>query len=174
MSSLSLPHDGVVDIMRWPDAHATTHGHRIDDDYVELFWLPILGPTSTWLLRRLARGLLALPHGYSCDLASLAQSLGVSYSAESGAFARAVNRCVMFGMCQQIAVTPRVTLAVRTHVPTLSRRHRDRLPSELNDDHDTWLARRHQQMPFHHVAGLFLVVAVASASTVDIEPLAVS
>lgn len=151
MSSLALPHDGIVDVLRWPDTHATTHGHRIDDEYTELFWLPILGPTSTWLLRRLARGLLELPNGYSCNLSDLARSLGVSYSTNSGAFPRALSRCVMFGMCQQIAVVPRVTLTVRTHVPSLSRRHRERLPDELRDDHDIWLAGHR-----HRTTGLFL------------------
>ena len=36
------------------------------------FWLGVLGPTATWLMRRLAAGLDHQPDGYQIDLASTA------------------------------------------------------------------------------------------------------
>lgn len=124
-------HDNVVE----------ANGYPIEHPYVEMFWLPILGPTATWLARRLASGLVGEPSGYSCDMADLARALGVSYTqGRHNPFARALQRCAMFGVAQQLAIEPVRTVAVRTSLPRLPHRHLDRLPDALRLAHEDWLA----------------------------------
>ena len=105
-----------------------------------MFWLPVLGPTATWLLRRLASGLTHEPNGYIINMNDIARSIGVAYSeGRHNPFARALQRCVMFGVAQQIAVTPVRTIAVRTHVPRIPHRHLSRLPEQLVTAHQDWI-----------------------------------
>jgi len=44
---------------------------------VEDYWLGILGPSTVWLLRRLAAGFEYSPEGFDLDLAETARSLGL-------------------------------------------------------------------------------------------------
>lgn len=135
----SLTHH-QLSILHWHDVHVETAGFAIDDPYVEMFWLPILGPTATWLLRRLAAGLIYQPTGYTIDMNDVARSIGVAYSdGRHNPFARALHRCIMFGVAQQIAVTPERTISVRTHVPRIPHRHLSRLPEALVVAHHDWV-----------------------------------
>lgn len=132
------PHQ--LSIVKWHDAQIDVTGFAIDDPYVEMFWLPILGPTATWLLRRMAAGLTYEPTGYIIDMNDVARSIGVAYSeGRHNPFARALHRCVMFGVAQQIAVHPIRTIAVRTHVPRIPHRHLSRLPEQLVLAHHDWI-----------------------------------
>lgn len=125
----------VMIVLPWHDPVVERIGHRADSAYVELFWLGILGPTATWLLRRLNAGLDEHPDGYEVDLPDTARSLGIAYSAlPTNPFTRAVQRCVMFGLAQSLG-TSGTTLAVRRYVPPLSRRHLARLPLPLQQAH---------------------------------------
>ena len=45
--------------------------------YVELFWLPVIGPSTTWLLRRLNVVLDGEPSGVEVDLSDLSLALGL-------------------------------------------------------------------------------------------------
>ena len=63
----------------WSDPIVDDHGHDPRSAYVERFWLGVLGPTATWVLRRLARGLDAEPAGYCVDLVATARTMGLSY-----------------------------------------------------------------------------------------------
>ena len=51
-----LPTDHLR-VTPWPDAVIDALGHDPRSPYVEQFWLSVLGPSTTWLLRRLATGL---------------------------------------------------------------------------------------------------------------------
>jgi len=134
-----LPNDSLIHVVNWSDPVVERSGYRVDDRYVEMFWLPILGPTATWLLRRMAGGLFEQPDGYAVDLHDLAHCLGVSYaSGKQSPFARALQRCVMFGVSQQVAIVPQHTLAVRTVLPRLSQRHLSRLSDQLVTAHGQW------------------------------------
>src|SRR5688572_3024262 len=44
-------------------------GHDPRSPYVERFWLGVLGPSTTWLLRCLAYGFDGQPDGFDLDLA---------------------------------------------------------------------------------------------------------
>jgi hypothetical protein len=130
----------IINVVAWKDELVDAKGFVVNDPYVEMFWLPILGPTATWLLRRLAAGLEHSHDGYAVDMEDLARGIGVAYSTgRHNPFARALHRCVMFGVAQQLAILPERTFAVRTHIPVLPQRHLTRLPEALRIAHHDWL-----------------------------------
>ncbi len=136
----TITNSSIINVVAWKDELVDAKGFVVNDPYVEMFWLPILGPTATWLLRRLAAGLEHSSNGYSVDMEDLARGIGVAYSTgRHNPFARALHRCVMFGVAQQLAVLPERTLAVRTHIPVLPVRHLTRLPEALRIAHHDWL-----------------------------------
>ena len=128
---------GTTIVVRpWIDPLVDEHGHDPRSAYVETFWLGVLGPTATWLLRRLAAELEAHPDGLDFDLARTAASMGMSFqSSRSSAFSKALQRCVMFGLAHQL---PDGGLAVRRRVPAVAHRHLRRLPPELQLLHQEW------------------------------------
>jgi hypothetical protein len=122
----------------WPDQVIDALGYDVHSRYVELFWLPTLGPTATWLLRRLVAGLEVYAEGYELDLAETATALGLTHAAsKSCPFTRAFQRCVMFGVAHQM----HDGIAVRRRVPPLAARQIDRLPAHLHAAHDGWRTR---------------------------------
>ncbi|MGA0863071.1 MAG: hypothetical protein ACO3RB_04175 [Ilumatobacteraceae bacterium] len=141
---LDLPTNGRLPVVPWHDPVIDLNGEATTGDYVEWFWLPVLGPTATWLLRRLAALVAGADECDSpvvVDLAELAHSIGVTWQPNrEGAFARALTRCVMFGACAPSADTESLTLAVRLTMPHLPARHIGRLPLSLRDSHAEWIA----------------------------------
>lgn len=147
----TIPTDShMLQVVPWEDPVVDARGFRVDDPYVEMFWLPVLGPTATWLLRRLASGLSADPAGFSVDMADLARGIGVAYSeGRHNPFGRALHRCVMFGAAQQIAAVPCRTVAVRRHLPVLAGRHLARLPDQMQIAHVDWLSAYRESSTSH-------------------------
>src|SRR3546814_16003976 len=66
----------TISVRPWPDPVIDQVGHDPRSPYVEQFWLGILGPTATWLLRRLDSGLEESPAGYDLALERTARQLG--------------------------------------------------------------------------------------------------
>jgi hypothetical protein len=131
-----------VIVVPWHDPVVESIGYDARSAYVELFWLGILGPTSTWLLRRLVTGLDAFPEGYELDLAETATALGLSLTAGvHSPFGKALNRCIMFGMAHEVAGG----IAIRRQIPPLSLRHLRRLPPHLQEAHTEWVERRQSE-----------------------------
>lgn len=123
-------------ITPWIDPILTTRGHDPRSEYVEMFWLGVIGPSALWILRRLATELEAHPEGYRIDLGLVAGAVGLSASrGHASPFGRALARCVMFGLMRTTADG----FAVRPHLPTVSLRHLQRLPAELRELHQAWL-----------------------------------
>jgi len=123
-----------LEVLAWPDALLDTHGFSPRSSYVETYWLGILGPSATWLLRRLDAGLEAAPGGYTADLGELAACLGLRRAGgRRVSIERALERCVAFGLAQRL---PGARLAVRRHLPPLPRRHLERLPRALRAAHE--------------------------------------
>ena len=144
---LSAPLTPTIVVMPWHDPVVESVGYDARGPYVELFWLGILGPTSTWLLRRLVTGLDAYPDGYELDLAETATALGLSLTAGvHSPFGKALNRCIMFGMAHEVAGG----IAVRRQIPPLPLRHLRRLPAHLQTAHIEWVTR--QQAPEERLA----------------------
>jgi hypothetical protein len=120
-------------------------GHHPRSPYVELFWLGVLGPSATWLIRRLAMRLEEEPEGCLVSTAEIAGEIGLgSRQALQAAFDRAFERCCRFGLMQRGRHN---TLFVRTLLPDLTFRMADRLPPRLRATHDRW--RRSQSADPH-------------------------
>ena len=97
----------------------------------------VLGPTATWLLRRLVAGFDHHPDGYELDVADTAR--GPRAQRHQGhrrrRSPRPLQRCVMFGVVQHAQPTAWV---VRRRVPPISQRHLLRLPTDLQTAHEQW------------------------------------
>lgn len=134
------PDDGTclastIHVRPWIDAVIDDGGHDPRSRYVERFWLGVLGPTATWLLRRLAAEFDQSPHGYDIDLTDTASAMGLSYTVgRPSPFAKALQRCVMFGLAHQTSEG----MAVRRRVPPIAHRHLRRMPESLQAEHETW------------------------------------
>jgi hypothetical protein len=122
-------------VVPWYDPVVDSIGYEVRSQYVELFWLNVLGPTATWILRRLVLGFDRYPLGYELDLEETASALGLSYTVgTANAFMRSLNRCVLFGVSQRTDGG----LAVRRRVPPVATRHLMRMPPHLRNAHQQW------------------------------------
>ena len=131
----SLPADTLT-ILPWPDPVIDRLGHDPRSWYVETYWLGILGPSTTWLLRRVAAGFDARPDGFDLPLADTARCLGLGdKGGRHSPFSRALTRCVQFDLAQPQGDG---VLGVRRMLPPLNRRQALRLPESLRAAHESW------------------------------------
>ena len=132
----------TLHVTAWADPVLERVGHDPRSTYVEQFWLGILGPSTTWLLRRLADGLESRPDGYDLTLEDTARSLGLGMKGgRHSPFVRALVRACQFRLTEVVGSEG---LAVRTKLPSLSRHQLERLPPALQDAHRSWEARARQ------------------------------
>jgi hypothetical protein len=125
----------ALHIRPWPDPVIDSVGHDPRSFYVERFWLGVLGPSTTWLLRRLAAGLDLQPAGFDLPLGETARALGLGGEGRSSPFVRALNRCCQFQLAQP---HEEGVLAVRRRLPPLNRRQLTRLSESLQAEHQRW------------------------------------
>jgi len=131
------PTFATLTVRPWSDPVIDALGHDPRSPYVERFWLPILGPSTTWLLRLLAAELDANPPGFQLDVAEAATILGIgSRGGRSSPFMRALTRCCRFDMAEVLAEG---SLAARRKLPPLNRRQLLRLPPSLQQIHREWM-----------------------------------
>jgi hypothetical protein len=120
----------------WADDVIDRLGFDPRAPYVERFWLGILGPSTTWLLRRVAAGFDAEPEGFELDLPETARALGLGdRGGRHSPFLRAVNRTVQFGLATGVGSHE---LLVRRRLPPLARRQVERLSPALQAAHRRW------------------------------------
>lgn len=125
-------------IRPWDDPVVDARGHDPRSAYVERFWLSVIGPTATWIMRRLADEFDLQPDGFTIDLDQAATSMGLSFSkGHNSPFGKALHRCVMFGLAQPTSDG----FAVRRRFPTVAQRHLKRLPIDVQTTHDEWARR---------------------------------
>jgi hypothetical protein len=112
-------------------------GFPTDDAYVETYWLPIIGPSALWALRRIGGWLSDCPEGLELPHAPFAGELGLgSPNGRHSPMIRTLARLVLFEMA---AVAPSDALAVRRFAPPVPRRLAVRLPDHLAARHDAEL-----------------------------------
>jgi hypothetical protein len=117
--------DPVIDKVGFPTGHA----------YVEIYWLPIIGPSALWALRRIGGWLSDSPDGFDMPHAPFAGELGLgSPNGRHSPMICTLARLVVFEMA---VVTPQDALAVRRFAPPVRRRLAIRLPGHLAARHDT-------------------------------------
>jgi hypothetical protein len=136
--NLIFPTD-VMQVVPWVDPVVDSLGFDPRSDYVELFWLGVIGPSTTWLMRRFAAAFDRSPEGFTFDLAETAQALGIGGSGgtlggRNSPFARTLVRACQFGLAQPNGTR----LAVRRRLPPLNARQLERLPGRLRTLHATW------------------------------------
>ena len=129
--------DPLIELVGFPPHHA----------YVELLWLPVVGPSGTWLYRRLWQRVQQHADGTIIDLADLAASIGLGRgTAENSPIQKALDRVVRFGLARWDG-----RLAVRTSAPPLACRQLGRLSPDLQAAHqalvDANRAARHPGEP---------------------------
>jgi hypothetical protein len=147
-------------VVPWYDEVVDPVGHDPRSQYVELFWLNVLGPTTTWLLRRLVGGLDTYPEGYELDLDQTARALGLGYSpGTTGPFTRSLNRCVLFGVAQALDGG----IGVRRRLPPVSQRQLARMPEHLRHAHHAWHHHHLAASPDHVQRAALLASAMAGA-----------
>ncbi|MHB8439464.1 MAG: hypothetical protein ACYDD4_09920 [Acidimicrobiales bacterium] len=126
-----------VQIVPWPDDVVEAHGLDPRSWYAEQFWLPVLGPTSLWLLRRAAAVFEQAPDGFTVELGELSRLLGLGGGiGRNSPMARTLGRCVNFDVARRSSGD---IIEVRRALPPLPQRYRVRLPLRLQRLHDAWL-----------------------------------
>ena len=124
-------------VSAWPDPVIDKLGYDPRSAYVEKFWLGILGPSTTWLMRRVAAGLDANSEGFVLDMERTARSLGLGgKGGRHGPFQRSISRLVTFELAKVLFPNE---LAVRRFIPPLPRRHLMRLDTSAQEEHRLWL-----------------------------------
>jgi hypothetical protein len=154
----------------WDDRIVDHLGHDPRSAYVEMFWLPILGPSTTLLLRRIATLLDQEPDGTEVELAGIARSLGLgTQGGKRSAFVRAIDRSTQFGLAQQLGPS---RLAVRRKVPPLTQRQVVRLPQPLQGQHSDWMHHhrpRNESRALQRARELALDLASSGIEEDDVE-----
>lgn len=122
-------------VSKWPDAVVEDHGFPVmSSAYVETFWLPVLGPSSLWLLRRLVSTIELADGNALFDTELLSQMLGLGHGiGKHSILGRSVHRLVKFGAGQMNG--PGDHLVVRTHLGTVPRGLRAGWPEFLQAAH---------------------------------------
>ena len=127
----------TLTIRPWTDEVIDRLGFDPRSPYVERFWLGVLGPSTTWLLRRFATAFDGDPDGFELPLSETARALGLGdRGGRHSPFLRSLNRSVQFEMAQVVGPTE---LAVRRYLPPLSRRHLVRLGPALQEEHQRYI-----------------------------------
>lgn len=155
----------TVLVIPWRDDVVEASGHDPRSQYVERFWLGILGPSTTWFLRSLAWGLDASPDGFQVSFADMAHAMGLGGRVgRHSPFMKAVHRAAQFELVslqQRALETPhtdtdrpappeegdatcpsesrQTILCARRKMPWLSRRMTASLPTALQHEHHLWV-----------------------------------
>ena len=129
----------------WRDEVVEAVGFGPRSMYVEMCWLPVLGPTSTWLYRRLGSWAEFNPEGTTVNLVDLAVSLGLGDSlTKNSKLNHAIERLARF---DALHCTNSSELQVRTALAPLPGRHLERLSYASRRLHDELTRRPPSTLP---------------------------
>jgi hypothetical protein len=145
---------------------STRNGYDAQSSYVEQFWLPVLGPSTTLFIRHLNIRLERGGEGVIVETALTARALGLGeHPGRHAPFLRAVRRAIDYdlvsvGERDETSPESEFPLLVRRLVPPLPKRLAERLPEPLAREHrqaltrsgaeETPLARRARQLAVTH------------------------
>lgn len=140
-TDVALDVPSTLTVRPWPDAVIDAVGEDPRSAYVERYWLPLLGPSSVLLLRRLAAELDTSPDEVRLPLEDTARSLGLGMrGGRSSPFLRTIHRCCAFHLATYD--DRRGVLHARRKLPPLTRPQVSRLPEHLQRAHHEWLVAR--------------------------------
>lgn len=115
-------------IVPWSDSLIERLGYEPRSEYVETYWLPLFGPTASWVYRRFGLW-VAAEDKVTIDVDSFARSIGVG--GRRHYFDHTLARLVMFGAARWDGDV----LEVRRRLPRLSARMVSQLPAVLRHRH---------------------------------------
>ncbi len=128
----SIAEHDPLPVTAWRDPLYDQVGFDPRSDYVETYWLVVLGPSAVLAARRLVDWLEERPDGLEVPLEALARSLGLGAStARHAPVVRTLTRLADFGL----AGVGGGAYQVRTAFPPLAQRHVVRLPEYLAERH---------------------------------------
>ena len=121
-------------------------GHAPSSSYVETFWLPVLGPSTTWLIRLLNQRIDRDGENVEIGIADAGFALGLGERpGKHSPLIRALSRAADFDLVMRAVPSPdpadakasthHLTLLVRRTLPSLSSRLVERLPPALAREH---------------------------------------
>jgi hypothetical protein len=121
----------------WEDPVVDRVGVDPRGTYAELFWLPVVGPSALWLVRRLVERLDGEPDGYLLDPIETAQALGIGGpDTRHAPLTRTLRRCERFGL---VRLGPgQRSMEVRRRIGPVPRHRLHRLPQSLQAAHAAW------------------------------------
>lgn len=126
-----------------PDARVHRAGFDLDSAYLERCWLPIVGPSSVLMLRRMPQ-LWERGSSVAVPVDELANALGLGgATGRHSPVMRTVDRLVRFRFA---AWSSPSELDVYTEAAPLPHRYVDRLPASVRETHDQLLERHLQQL----------------------------
>jgi hypothetical protein len=142
--SLGGTHEELPEQMRvvpWSDPLTEELGFAPRHMYVETVYLPVLGPTASWLYRRLGSWAAHNPDGIDVNLNHLSMTLGLGEGlGRNSKIAKGLGRLVRF----QIARAGAGELQVRTALPPLPFRTIQKLDSVTQALHNRYIERPHR------------------------------
>lgn len=122
-----------LEVVPWDDPLVEQLGHPARSAYVETYWLSVIGPASTWAIRRLSSWLDAAPGGVRLSLSELGRELGLGAgTGRNSPVVRTLTRLVLFGLATPLGDA----LAVRRALAPLTCRQAAGLPESLASQHD--------------------------------------
>ncbi len=172
-NTTTSPPTGVTEpitVYPWSQPRFEQWGHHLRSEYVEQFWLPILGPSCLVLARHIGTNFDESTTAYESDTHTMARSIGVAPSQ----LARVINRLATFGIAT-CSPGPRRVLALRTHWAPLSAHAAQRLPThliELHRETETNAERSHYSTRTERAIWRLVISAHANGtSVIDIDTL---
>src|SRR5437764_609278 len=66
-----------IPVLALDDQVVEALGYDTQSEYAETYWLPVIGPTALWALRRLTRWLDETPEGFPLALVPFSRELGL-------------------------------------------------------------------------------------------------
>jgi len=122
-------------VIPWEGGERPGPSHDPRSAYVETFWGPIVGPSTTLLLRRLADEFDAHPDGFEIDTVALSRDIGLGPRIDHrSSFARTLDRSQRFRLVRLDGSL----LHVRQRLPSLGSRLAGKLSPRLRALHRSW------------------------------------
>ena len=132
-------------VVPWEDPIVESQGFGPRSMYVEMCWLPVLGPSATWLYRRLGSWAEYNPDGVQVDLIDISVSLGLGEGlGRNSMIARTLSRLARYGA---IRWAGRDEIQVRRALAPLPEKLASRLSYSANRLHHEFTRRPPSQVP---------------------------
>lgn len=144
-------------VLRWHDPLIDRLGHDPRSRYVERFWLGILGPSTTLVLRVFADALDENGGVAHLDLADVAAQIGVGHrGGRNSPLSRSIQRAIRFGAARSAGAD---SIEVRHRLAPLNRSQIERLALSLIECGDGF-AETERQLDQWRVPGPIAAEAV--------------